>query len=539
MKKLLLIFAFFISSFFVEGQIKTWAVAVGGYPIEEGFSIAEAKYGGYFITGTQYVIEPQYNNMYVAKVDSLGNFEWGKTIGGYRYHGGNSYGNSVAPAYDGGCVALGTTALYGQGNGDVYIVRLDSTGNVKWTKTIGGKGEDYGYSIAAANDYGYIITGSTNSFGVRDIYLIKLDSSGSLQWTKTIGGGSGSSVGHCVIQTKDKGYTITGYTSSYGAGKGDVYVVKLDSTGSLQWTRTIGGKNDDWGSSIIQSKDGGYAVTGVTYSFFDTLHGDVYIIKLDSVGNLKWTRTTGDTSSNLAVAPGSDAGQSIVQAANGDFVVAGYTGSFGVTCAFCTQAYFIQLDSLGNITKTHTYGGGQATYCEAIIKTKDGGYTMAGYTSDFRGWMPDVYLWHLDSLGNNCDTTGSGQRIDSGGIVSNGGIVTTMDSGYVGSGGAITSHGMITGSCGVPSSIAKYISSSINIEIFPNPCSNTLIIDLENQPKLSSFQITDITGRVLFTDHCQLRTGHYSIGVSELASGMYFLFLNSPTSTSVKKFIKE
>ena len=110
-------------------------------------------------------------------------------------------------------------------------------------KAIGGKKLEAGVSLIQTSDGGYAITGLTKSFsaGGHDVYVVKLDASGNLQWTKTIGGPE-SEEGNSLIQTSDGGYAITGFTKSFGTGELDVYLVKLNANGNLQWTKTIGGK---------------------------------------------------------------------------------------------------------------------------------------------------------------------------------------------------------------------------------------------------------------------------------------------------------
>jgi len=152
-------------------------------------------------------------------------------------------------------------------------------------KAIGGKNDDEGNSLIQTSDGSYAIAGTTKSFGAgeRDVYVVKLDANGNLQWTKTIGGKEDDK-GYSLIQTSDGGYAIAGVTKSFGAGERDVYVVKLDAKGNLQWTKTIGGPKDDWGLSLIQTSDGGYAIAGSTESF-GAGGKDVYVIKLDRNGD--------------------------------------------------------------------------------------------------------------------------------------------------------------------------------------------------------------------------------------------------------------
>ena len=166
-----------------------------------------------------------------------------------------------------------------------HVVKLDAKGNLQWTKTIGGPEPEEGSSLIQTSDGGYAIAGFTISFGAggNDVYVVKLDAHGNLQWTKTIGGSAveGSS---SLIQTSDGGYAIAGLTNSFGAGDYDVYVVKLDAKGNLQWTKTIGGPGGDWGHSLIQTSDGGYVIAGSTSSF-GAGGANVYVVKLDKNGD--------------------------------------------------------------------------------------------------------------------------------------------------------------------------------------------------------------------------------------------------------------
>jgi len=152
-------------------------------------------------------------------------------------------------------------------------------------KAIGGPGAEMGRSLIQTSDGGYAIAGTTTSFGAGggEVYVVKLDANGNLQWTKTIGGPEHDR-GSSLIQTSDGGYAIAGITESFGAGEWDVYVVKLDANGNLQWTKTIGGPEYDWGNSLIQTSDGGYAIAGTTASF-DAGDLDVYVVKLDKNGD--------------------------------------------------------------------------------------------------------------------------------------------------------------------------------------------------------------------------------------------------------------
>ena len=176
------------------------------------------------------------------------------------------------------------TFSFGAGSADVYLLKTDSPGNVMWTKTYGGSSSDYGYSVKQTFDGGFVIAGYTNSFGAGqfDLYVIKTDTNGSLVWSKTYGGAS-SDYGHSVIQTLDSGYIISGYTLSSGMAA-QVYLVKLDSGGNLLWSKTYGGSGNDFGWSVEQTMDSGFVITGNTDSF-GRGNRDVYLIKTDRFVN--------------------------------------------------------------------------------------------------------------------------------------------------------------------------------------------------------------------------------------------------------------
>jgi hypothetical protein len=358
------------------------------------------------------------------------------TIGGPS----NEEARSIIRTTDGGYAVAGFTRSFGAGNADVYVVKLDGSGNIQWTRTIGGSIQDWGYSIIQTTDGGYAVAGYTGSFGAgwSDVYVVKLDGSGNIQWTRTIGGGNDDS-GFSIIQTTDGGYAVAGKTNSFGAGQSDVYVVKLDGSGNIQWTRTIGGRISDEGNSIIQTSDGGYAVAGWSASF-GAGSGDVYVLKLDGSGNLQWTRTIGGR--NV------DYGYSIIQTTDGGYAVAGYTSSVDDGSVVYDNVYVVKLDGSGNLQWTRTIGGGSKDYGYSIIQTTDGGYAVAGYTESFGAGKKDVYVVKLNcSVKVNVGSCGS-VFVDSGAIGTGGSVSSvnpsTSSGGTVSSGGSAGSGGKVT-----------------------------------------------------------------------------------------------
>jgi len=374
-----------------EGNVcapaSTFAKTIGGGGDDFAYSITQSSDGGYVVAGWTESFGAGSEDIYVVKLDSSGNVVWTKTIGGSLTDGAGS----IIQSSDGGYVVAGGTLSFGAGYADFYVVKLDSSGNVLWTKTIGGSNDDEAISIIQSSDGGYVVAGNTRSFGAGggDMYIVKLDSAGNVLWTKTIGG-SGDDVAFSIIQSSDGGYVVAGWTDSFGAGYADFYVVKLDSSGNVQWTKTIGGSNDDEARSIIQSSDGGYVVAGYTESFGVGARG-FYVVKLDSSGNVVWTKTIGGSSGDEA--------WSIIQSSDGGYVVAGGTLSFGAGYA---DFYVVKLDSSGNVLWTKTIGGSNIDWANSIIQSSDGGYVVAGGTTSFGAGYADFYVVKLDANGNVC-----------------------------------------------------------------------------------------------------------------------------------------
>jgi len=254
--------------------------------------------------------------------------EWEKTFGGSLW----DYGSSVQQTTDGGYIIAGYTESFGAGNGDVYLIKTDSNGNIVWDRTFGGYPPDEGYFAQQTTDGGYVITGLT--YTGYNVYLIKTDSNGNSVWEKTFGDNM-REYGNSVQQTTDGGYVLVGVTESFGAGMFDVYLVKTDSNGNKQWEKTFGGSEDDEGVSVKQAADGGYIMAGYTESF-GAGNGDVYLIKTDSEGNEIWSRIFGGIEH--------DTGRSVQQTADGGYIIAGYTESFG---GGNSDVYLIKTDSDG------------------------------------------------------------------------------------------------------------------------------------------------------------------------------------------------
>ena len=344
----------------------------------------------------------------VWKNHSFG-YEWSKTFGGSGY----DLGDSVQQTADGGFIIAGQTSSFGAGGSDVYLIKTDGSGSEQWSKTFGGSDYDYGRSVQQTADGGFIIAGFTDSFGAgaSDVYLIKTDNSGSEQWSKTFGG-SNYDYGYSVQQTADGGFIIVGDTLSFGAGEydqSDLYLIKTDNSGSEQWSKTFGGSDDDYGRSVQQTADGGFIIAGQTSSF-GAGGSDVYLIKTDGSGSEQWSKTLGRSEN--------DYGYSVQQTADFGFIIVGQTGG---------DVYLIKTDNSGNEQWSKTFGGIYWDGGRSVQQTADGGFIIVGSTSSFGADFTDVYL---------IKTEGSGSEQWSktfGGIYYDGGysVRQTADGGFI------------------------------------------------------------------------------------------------------------
>ena len=374
-----------LNSQFLIGQTH-FQRTMGGTADDNARSIIRTTDGGYAVAGSTVSFGAGGNDFYIVKLDTYGTLQWSRTVGGTL----NDMGYSIVQTTDGGYAVAGSTISFGAGLRDMYIVKLNGSGALQWSRVVGGTGEDFAYSIVQTTDGGCAVAGHTLSFGAGnyDIYILKLDASGTLQWSRAIGGSSLDQA-YSMVRTADGGYALTGYTFSYGVGLADFYVIKLDAIGTLQWMRTAGGTSYDFAYSIIQATDGGYAAAGYTQvgQLFD-----MYIVKLSASGTFNWSRTIGGTSDEVA--------NSIIQTTEGGYAAAGYTNSFG---AGGEDVYIVRLSSGGALQWSRTVGGATGgDYAFSIIQTTDGGFGVAGHTYSFGAGLNDMYIVKLDAVGNTC-----------------------------------------------------------------------------------------------------------------------------------------
>jgi hypothetical protein len=291
---------------------------------------------------------------------------------------------------------------------------------IEWKKCIGGTSFDEASSILQTTDGGYVVGGYSNStdgdvsgnHGSADFWVVKLSSSGALQWQKCFGGTAGDYL-TSIQQTSDGGYVLAGSTASNNGdvtgnhGFNDGWVVKLSNLGVLQWQKCLGGSNNEFINSIIQTTDGGFVVAGSTESNNGDVLGnngsvDAWVVKLTSLGVVQWQNCLGGTFNETV--------NDIQQTTDGGYILASKTTSnngdvSGNHSSARQDVWIVKLSSLGDLQWQKCFGGSLADEAFSIQQTTDGGYVFAGSTNSIDGNIVgnlgnyDIWVVKMSNLG--------------------------------------------------------------------------------------------------------------------------------------------
>jgi hypothetical protein len=365
-------------------------------------SIRHTDDGGYIVSGSiQTGVSSGHGaeDMWVVKLNPAGGILWQKVLGG----GDRDESFSIQQTTDDGYILIGSTDSdntgdvgSNHGGSDIRVVKLNPSGDIQWQKVLGGSGFDTGRSIEQTTDGGYILAGTTDSdntgdvgpnHGGSDIWVVKLNPAGGIQWQKVLGG-AGFESGRSIEQTTDGGYILTGVTDSDNTGNvgpnhggSDIWVVQLNTAGDIQWQKVLGGSGREESFSIRQM-DGGSILTGVTDSDntgdVGANHGgsDVWVVKLNPAGTLQWQKLLGGE--------GSESGRSIEQTTDGGYILAGTTDSDNTgdvgTNPGGSAIWVVKLNPAGDFQWQKVLGGNGFESGRSIEQAMDGGYILAGNT---------------------------------------------------------------------------------------------------------------------------------------------------------------
>ena len=463
-----------------------------------------------------------YSLLFAGAPDTL----WTRTYGGAL----EDRGYSVQQTNDGGFIIVGTTKSFGAGEADVYLIRTNSGGDTLWTRTYGGVDNDFARSVQQTSDGGFVISGWTSNFGAAgtDVYLIKINSIGDTVWTKTYDRAA-NDYGYSVQQLSDEGFIVSGFTSA----EDDVYLIRTDHNGDTLWTKTYGESYREFGRSVQVTNDGGFIIAGSTSSISALDSIDVYIVRTNSNGDTLWTKTFGGDSS--------ESGHSIQQTNDSGFIIA---GSKIDTMFFIGDVYVIRTNSNGDTLWTKTYGG---TYSEggySVQQTSDGGFIIAGFTYSFGAGSEDVYVIRTNSSGDTVWTrTYGGTGHDYGNSVQQ-----TKDGGFV-----IAGHKESFGAGNYDVYLIRLDKDSTGIQEdnfnnFLNPndfivsYNNNLIsirytIQYSSYINLSMYNISGQLVKTLFNEYKSAGDYFINFNTSNISAGVYYFKLTAGKSSYTQKAV--
>lgn len=384
----------------------SWQLHIGGAADESGKGMDRTADGGYITVGyTTSTNGDAVGNhggydALVVKVDSTGAKQWSRCLGG----SGNDYAGDVKQTVDGGYIIVGSTwsndgdVSGNHGESDGWLLKLDGTGQLLWQHCYGGSEEEGMASVSLDEDGGYFAVGSSRSndgdlsgyHGGGDIWAMRLDPMGALLWSRLIGG-SGYEEGIGLASTQGGGCIVIGETSSTDGdvdsiiGGGDVWVVKLDDSGFIEWEKAYGGTGVDFGTAITSTATGFLFSASTTSNDGDVsgYHGfaDIWLAEIDGVGNLQWQHCYGGTAQEYP--------WGLAAVSTGGYVVGGWTQSVdGDVTTFhggTSDCWLIRVSSSGALIWQSTYGGGDGEGFVDLSISSDGNLACFGSTNSTDG----------------------------------------------------------------------------------------------------------------------------------------------------------
>jgi len=391
------------------GEIE-WQKTFGGSNDDIARGIIETNDGGYAVIGYTNSVDGditdkqvEENDFWVLKLDINGNIEWQKTYGG----SGDDLGRAIIQTSDGGYAITGPSkssdgdGSNNEGQHDHWIVKLDIQGNIQWEKSYGFAGHDHSQSLLQTNDGGYFIGGYLDvdasgglgnetkgaKHGVGEFWVQKLDVNGDLEWRRYFGGSSNDRI-YKVLQAHDGNYLLVGSSESSDFdisntnGSYDVWVIKIDTNGTMLWEKSFGGSGIDNGYAATKTTDGNYLIAGTAISFDGLVSNpkgsaDIWMLKIDDNGNLLWEKSFGGS--------GFDAAFAIHKGRNifNTYIIAGNSksndGNLDINNGE-NDFWVLKIDNSGNLLFQKSLGGSGLDFAYGVVETFDQKIVVVGET---------------------------------------------------------------------------------------------------------------------------------------------------------------
>jgi hypothetical protein len=479
---------------------------------------------------------------WVVKSDVDGNIQWQRCLGGTL----GEYGSRICQANDGGYLVVFSSEssngdlIFNYGSVDVCLAKLDSNGLVEWIHTYGGSGTEATAGVVSTNDGGFVILGASNSNdgnvsgnnGSGDTWIFKVDSIGQIIWQYCYGGANSDGMRDIQL-TNDGGFILVGSTNSNTGifasnhGNNDYWVIKLTSTGTLEWSKCFGGSIDEHGYSIKQTIDNGYILIGSTQSNDGNVSGnhsyqqaDLWVVKINEFGDILWQKCYGGTAQDWGynVVLNSNNGYFIsgtVQSNNGDII--GSNGS--------ADYWVAEIDSIGGIINSYCFGGSSVENLKNIDNTADGKLIILGNTvstnGDVSGNHGQTDLWVVKFCFPKVEQIYA-TAVDS--ILING-ITYTQTGFYVDTVSNLNSCDSIFYINLDISYTGLEENNSNQFSVYPIPATDLLFIEVSNLDLYRNYSLFDINGNKILTG--TMDSNKNTISVSQLSKGVYILKLNN------------
>jgi hypothetical protein len=485
------------------------------------------------------------NDVCLLKLDKYGKIEWQKSYGGTQ----SESLSSLIQTSEGGYIFSATTTsndgdVKGHngsgGDQDSWIVKIDAKGSILWQKCFGDNSLDASYQIVEASDNGYIVsvffTKITSQGEIRANQLIKINQNGEVEWEKNIEGSK-------IVKTTDGNYFIC--TGSNWSKDADIRYWKINQQGEILWEKKIGGSGTDFARDVQQTADGGCVITGVTFSNDGDVtgnhgNGDIWMVKVNASGNIEWQRCIGGSGmdeNDLSVLTTNDGGYMITTVAysvDGDF-----SGNYGNKNG---DIWVAKLNKFGEIIWKKCIGGSGEDNPNTMIQSSDDSYLIYGMTNSvngdvtgFKGGESDIWIVEIDLNGKIKQQMCLGGTNEEG-LESQNCLFRTKENDFFVFGITLSNDNDVSGNHGecdiwvvkltsknVTNSLTEIINSYEKLTIYPNPANNKLTIQF-NEP-IIKITLIDILGNSVYTNY----SGKKEYYIPEnIQSGSYILEIDTP-----------
>ena len=389
---------------FAVAASPNWIRAYGSRLYEKANAIGGYADGGCIVVGETSSFASGGHDIWIIRVNKEGNPIWQKVYGGLK----QETANAVIATGDGGALVVGTTESFGSGGRDALAMKINAKGEIEWQKCYGGTGYDLAKTVVADPTGGYIVTGTSDSFGEGsdNVWVFKINTAGVMVYQNVYGGDNWDEA-NALLCTPDGGLLIVGSTRSWGAGQKDILVVKTTKDGSIEWQKAFGGKGQDVGASVQMSTNGGFIVMGTTESFGEGA-SDVWIASLKKDGTLEWQKTIGGT--------GADSAAASARYVSGSIAIVGNSTSFSDGNS---DLWLIRISAKGDIEWQKRYGGNNSEYGSGINTAGDDGSFVSGVSWSMGSSGSVFYVLKPDNAGNPLGKSTSAQLKPAAAVVVN------------------------------------------------------------------------------------------------------------------------